>query len=426
MTRRCRLTCVTVVALLAGCSGVDATSDARTSPPPAADTTAHTSTSAQPTSDGSRPSAASPVATSVARTLPATTLPATTPASIVASAAPVPTSATSAAPSAPAATGPGAAPHRAPDRGDDFPFVAATVDGLTDRNLAGSVTVRRDGEQVYGAAFGATNGGGPVVAGTPFVLASVSKLVTALSVARLVATGRVDVAAPVPWGEMGIWHDPAWETVTVRELLDHTSGMPVARGSWLDDPGSCAIPLVDALARPPRDHRGEWRYSNGNYCALGLLVAHVTGVAIDRAAEELIFRPVGIRSAHLTTDGEGAADAPYTNGARGVERLERLGGAGTWMMASADVARMLDEITDTDLGILAYPGIMRDQYGWGHSGTVDGAKACAWVMEGGRTIVVGAVSGNDPGSGAELCTQLESAVAVDLGFFVGEPFRTPR
>jgi hypothetical protein len=68
---------------------------------------------------------------------------------------------------------------------------------------------------------------------------------------------------------------------------------------------------------------------------------------------------------------------------------------------------------------------MADQYGWGHTGTVDGAKACAWVLDGGRTIVVGVISGNRPSTGGRLCDALVSALAVDLGEWAGEPVRTP-
>ena len=36
-------------------------------------------------------------------------------------------------------------------------------------------------------------------------------------------------------------------------------------------------------------------------------------------------------------------------------------------------------VTAADLTTLRPPGIISDQYGWGHTGTVDGAKSCAWV-----------------------------------------------
>jgi hypothetical protein len=68
---------------------------------------------------------------------------------------------------------------------------------------------------------------------------------------------------------------------------------------------------------------------------------------------------------------------------------------------------------------------MIDQYGWGHTGTVDGALACAWVLEGGRTVVAATVSGRTPSTGGAVCDRVVPAVADDLGIGQGEPDRSP-
>jgi D-alanyl-D-alanine carboxypeptidase len=301
--------------------------------------------------------------------------------------------------------------------------VNGLFESLTHGNQAVSITVLRDGAPIYRRAGGTTAGGGQVTTSTPLVLASVSKLITSLTVARLAEQHLVDIDAPVPWTAMGIAHDPAWDTVTARELLTHTSGMPVADSTWFDDPGSCAIPLQDALARPPRATRGTWRYSNGNYCALGLLIEHLTGQRRDTVARELALDALAAHDAHLTTEAVAPTDGPYV---KGVARLERLGGAGTWMASSDTIADMLAAITPPDLETMAYPAVMTDQYGWGHTGTVDGAKACAWRLEDGRTEVVALVAGNRPSSGGRLCDQLLPALAGDLGLPVlGVPHRLP-
>ncbi len=318
---------------------------------------------------------------------------------------------------------PPGAPQARVDRGSaDWAYLSAAVNSLVGGNETLSVSVVRDGAKVYGAASGATVDGSDVNTDTAFVLASVSKLVTALSIARLAERGLVDLAGAVPWDKLGLRHHAAWNDVTVRELLAHTSGMPVARKSWLDLPGSCAVPLTAALAEPPAVHRGRWTYSNGNYCALGLLVEYVTGKQLDNAARLLVFDPIGVTGPHLTTAGAKPFDAPY---AKGLGRLDRLGGAGTWMASTNDVARMMSAVTIDDMDTLVWPGIMIDQYGWGHTGTVDGAKACTWVLDGGRTVIAAAVSGNVPSSGSELCDVLVPALAVDVGLYAGDPIRSP-
>ncbi len=303
-----------------------------------------------------------------------------------------------------------------------YPQLAATYNGLLAGNLAVSVSVRRDGVATFAAANGLTNGWQKVNSDTPMVVASVSKLITAATIARLANSGAIDLGAPVPWDVLGIGHDPAWNSVTVRELLDHTSGMAVARKSWLDDPGSCAIPLAAAMARPPEESRGKWHYSNGNYCALGLLVAAVTGESVDVATQRLVFAPAGVSGAHLTTSPDLLGDGPYVLGTR---RLDRLGGAGHWMISTDDVAAVLQSLTETDRSVMTFPGVFRDQYGWGHTGTVDGAKACAWVMEGGRTIVAATVAGNVQSSGGAVCDALIPALAIDLGIWADRPIREP-
>ena len=304
----------------------------------------------------------------------------------------------------------------------DYPNLSAAFDHLRDGNLAVSVSVWRDHAKVFGKAFGLTADWHAINSDTPMVIASVSKLVTAITAARLATVGLLAVDGPVPWNAMGLAHDPAWDNVTVRELLNHTSGMPIAGKSWFDDPGSCATPLTAALSLPPRDTRGKWTYSNGNYCAIGLLIELVTAQRIDEAAESLVFDPLGISGAHLTLDPRPTTDGPY---ALNLARLDRLGGAGTWMISSDDVALMLSAITSDDLNTLTFPGVFVDQYGWGHTGTVDGAKACAWVIENGRTIVTALVAGNAPSSGGRLCDVVVPALALDLGLWADRPNRDP-
>jgi D-alanyl-D-alanine carboxypeptidase len=305
-------------------------------------------------------------------------------------------------------------------------IVLPSVDGafatLATGNAAASITIIRDHAVVYARAAGSTLGGTRLTPDTPLVLASVSKLITALTIARLAERGDLHVSAPVPWDQLFVAHDPAWDDVTVRELLDHTGGMPKAQRSWLNDPGSCAIPLGAALATPPRATRGQWTYSNGNYCALGLLIEAVTGKGREVAADELVFDPIGVTGPHLTTDRPAPGDGPY---AQGVARLERLGGAGTWMASTNDLAKMLDAVTPADLETMQFPGIILDQYGWGHTGTVDGAKSCAWVMEHGRTVVVATVSGNKPLTGGKVCDLVVPSIAADLGFWADRPVRRP-
>jgi D-alanyl-D-alanine carboxypeptidase len=254
------------------------------------------------------------------------------------------------------------------------------------------------------------------------VVASVSKLLTGLMIARLDEVGSVDVDAPTPWDEITTTVHPGWISVTPRQLLTHTSGMPVVRPAWFEGGIDCATFLTTLLAKPPTSTRGRWTYSNGNYCALGLLVQRVTGLTLDGAAHAILLDPISAHGAHLTTDGHLPGDVGH---GPGLPRLSRLGGAGSFIVSTDDVAAVLANVTPTDLAVLAWPGVLADQYGWGHTGTVNDAVACAWVLEGGRTTVAATVAGRFPTTGGSVCDQVVPAVAGDLGVGQGLPERSP-
>ena len=302
------------------------------------------------------------------------------------------------------------------------PWTNLAFDDVARANPTVTLTLVRDGRIVLGRASGSTIDGAPATPDSPMVVASVSKLLTALMVARLAETGALDVNAPMPWADSGITVHPAWTDVTVRELLDHTSGMPVARPQWFDGGIDCATFLPSLLTGPPTTTRGRWTYSNGNYCALGLLVEHLTWLPLDQAAQSILFDPLGLTGAHLTIGGQLPTDVEYR---LGVARLSRLGGAGTFIVSTDDIAVVLANATSTDLDVIRWPGVLVDQYGWGHSGSVDGAVACAWVLEGGRTVVAATVAGPSPSTGGGLCDLVVPAVAADLGIDQGPPDRSP-
>jgi CubicO group peptidase (beta-lactamase class C family) len=253
-------------------------------------------------------------------------------------------------------------------------------------------------------------------------VASVSKLFTGLMVARLDEAASIDVDAPVPWGDITTGVHPGWNDVTPRELLTHTSGMPVVRPAWFEGGADCAAFLPTLLAQPPTVTRGRWTYSNGNYCALGRLVEEATGLPLDWAAHTLVLHPIDAEGAHLGTSGQRPSDIAY---APGVARLSRLGGAGDLVVSTDDVARALANVTATDLQVMTWPGVFVDQYGWGHTGTVDGAKACAWVLDGGRTTVAATIAGGSPATGGGVCDIVVPAVADDLATGQGPPDRSP-
>lgn len=315
------------------------------------------------------------------------------------------------------------APPPADDLGQaEFPELTAAVANLARRSPTVSVSVWRGGRPVFRDAAGTQLDGAPVDAATPFVIASLSKLVTSLTVARLVELGALDTSDVVPWDELGVPHDLRWDTVTVRELLDHTSGMPVDRNRWFTGSGTCRDQLTESMDGPPTGTRGSWRYSNGNYCALGLLIEHASGQPLERATSEVVWDPLGVDRPQLVSSGAPPDMAPHPEG---LARLERLGAAGAWLASSDDLAAMLASVGPADLSTIRFPGVMVDQYGWGHTGTVLDAVTCAWVLNDG-TVIVALVGGRSPKSGGGVCDVVLPALGRDLGLALGTPTRSPR
>jgi CubicO group peptidase (beta-lactamase class C family) len=158
-----------------------------------------------------------------------------------------------------------------------------------------------DGDQiVYLGGYGkADQTGRMVTAQTPFVLASVSKPITALAIMQLVEAGKVELDAPVqrylPTFRVA---DPvASRQISVRHLLQHTSGLPEQGcqnsrfGAETLEQFVAALQTIE-LDAPPGTHHF---YCSGNYNLLGRIIEIVSGQAYGSYIEQQIFTPLQMR-----------------------------------------------------------------------------------------------------------------------------------
>ena len=119
---------------------------------------------------------------------------------------------------------------------------------------------------------------------------SITKLVTAVTVLRLVADGAVRLDAPA-----NDYLSPirlAADEVTVRELLAHTAGVDTPDELFADQ-----VPPLDTLTGPVlgcSGPRGTFEYSNGGYAVLGQLIADVSGEPYEAAATRLVLHPLNM------------------------------------------------------------------------------------------------------------------------------------
>ena len=150
--------------------------------------------------------------------------------------------------------------------------------------------------RVHGFADKAT--GRMVTADDPVRVASISKLVTAIGVMRLVEAGKLDLDADVS-NQLG-WRlrNLAFPDVpiTLRLLLSHRSSLTDGAGYW-------QVPLGGKLRGVAEDPRAwdtmhapgtYFRYTNLNFPVVAQIMEQATGERFDKLMRRLVLEPLGI------------------------------------------------------------------------------------------------------------------------------------
>ncbi|WP_086853059.1 serine hydrolase domain-containing protein [Amycolatopsis kentuckyensis] len=170
-----------------------------------------------------------------------------------------------------------------------------------------AVAITRGDEVIRTAGYGHDAAGTPLTAGTRLPIASVSKSMTAFAVLRLAETGRLGLDEPVtrylPDFRLA---DPRGARITVRMLLDQTSGM--ADSAFPDLRLPQPHTLAEAVARLKdaglADEPGaRFHYHNPNYEVAARIVEVVAGQPFAAHLAGHLFGPLGMTA---TT----SADAP--------------------------------------------------------------------------------------------------------------------
>jgi CubicO group peptidase (beta-lactamase class C family) len=134
------------------------------------------------------------------------------------------------------------------------------------------------------------DGAEPLLTGHRFPVYTITMLITAVAVLRLVADGRVDLDRPANDHLRTV--RLADDAVTVRNLLIHTDSVDRPTPMWADT----ARDLVDltgpvmACSRT----RGTFNPGGGGFAALGQMIADVTGSSYPDAAARLVLGPLGM------------------------------------------------------------------------------------------------------------------------------------
>ena len=185
-----------------------------------------------------------------------------------------------------------------------------------------------------------------------------------------------------------------------------------------------------------------FRYSNTNYCLLGLLLESVTGQPFETAIRERVLEPLGAHAHLAPTFDTKPGDALHASGA-GRNYMEVLGPAGGWVATPLDVAKLaaslradspgthlLDNATveamrvPVPVPVEVPPPVSGWSYGlglmlfadgsWGHTGTIESTHAIVINRPDGLTVAL-LISGKFPTISDDLLAVIDLAVAASTG-----------
>jgi D-alanyl-D-alanine carboxypeptidase len=226
--------------------------------------------------------------------------------------------------------------------------VRAVVDSLARAFLADSqapgvsIAVVRGGDTIVSTGWGFANleEGVPATAATLYRIGSITKQFTSAAVMRLVQAAKVSLDDSI-----GVYLPDlpaAWRGVTVRELLNHTSGIPSYtdigerwQRRWREDMPTDSLVAMTASDSMWFAPGTKWRYDNTGYVVLGMLLDHVTGQPYsagalcstvgDLARWNLLLaggQVVDSASYHAMTTPTGAARAHHYGFGLGADTLD--------------------------------------------------------------------------------------------------------
>lgn len=246
----------------------------------------------------------------------------------------------------------------------------ASMDALVAAGAAG-VQVRvhdEQGDWVGTAGAARLGSADPVPVDGRFRIGSITKTFVAVVVLQLVAEGRVGLDDPV---ERYLPRFGLDNRITVRMILDHTSGLP----SYGGQPGpngesSPSMLGTDALHTYPPDDMvrfateqplwfppgTNWNYSNTNYILAGLLIEEITETPYAQQVYDRLVGPLGL-SGTLLPGTSPEIPGPHTTGYRMAKLLgvplpidvtslnpSWAGAAGEIISTTADLDRFITEL----------------------------------------------------------------------------------
>ncbi|URM36737.1 serine hydrolase domain-containing protein [Flavobacterium anhuiense] len=177
--------------------------------------------------------------------------------------------------------------------------------------MNGSFLVAKNGQILFERynGYANKNEGTEITPETPVQIASVSKVLTATAVLKLVNAGKIDLDQKVNT----ILKTFPYEECTIRMLLDHRTGMrnyayftDRDKTIWDRHNQLTNKDILDILATKDIGLEAKtgtrFSYCNTNYAMLALIIEKITGLSYKEAMSEMIFKPLGMTHTYVFDD----------------------------------------------------------------------------------------------------------------------------
>ena len=252
-----------------------------------------------------------------------------------------------------------------------------------------SLAIVRNGQLIYARGYGYADREGktPAAPTSLFRLASVSKPITAVAIMTLVQSGKLKLDDPVfpllgftPFLLPGHHPDPRLETITVRQLLQHSGGwdrgksgdimfkhFQVAQEMGIASPPDHKSLIRWAMGQPLDFTPGtQYSYSNFGFCVLGRVIEKVSGLSYEKYVQTKVLAPMGIHAMRIgngrlserfskefryydpenrtersvfSADGDAPTPLPYA-----FASPQTMDAHGGWIASAVDMARFMAKL----------------------------------------------------------------------------------
>ena len=239
---------------------------------------------------------------------------------------------------------------------------------LARRKIAGAVVVLvKDGVVLLGGGYGLADVAAqrPMRSDTPVRIGSVTKLLTALAVMRLVDEGRVSLDEDVGrYLDFNLPAAPGGAPVTLRRLLSHQTGFEDRIGGIAAD-SDHQKPFGEFLAarRVPRLRLGDGvvAYANYNAALAARVVERVSGQSFERYLASHVFEPLGMVRTTAeqpapdrlqVSSGYVTSDVSPTRVSMAADAILEVGSTGV-VTSATDMGRLLRTLLASEPGVVS-------------------------------------------------------------------------